>query len=1426
MLLRVFISILMLLSTLPINSRAAVLSGSLYQPQIGISIGESSWQVLKQPNSNINAEQTASEILFLSISNPKELWVNLGVVNSINGLGGRAMLVSSVGRKLFDADLRLKRDAKQILEKSLIVEDYDDLDGLQFRFWIEPEEVKIIRQGNRYAVDKVRLKVRCEAEEDNLSPVLERVRRELERRVNTAKEYKDVRDIVAEAGLANILSKNVAKEKLEEIFFNTDAFYNVAGYWSKADVLVDYIRTFGGEGDVVAGGIDISGLENVLRLLNGFVYEDYASAKTIVIERDFPEIAEGFIKRWYSGYDGTHRGFEEETLRGLIESYFLRLWVAIAIRMDKNNWKEEAERLIGITVGAFLDYLNSGGGETSVNQGFTDWFREIANDYVRSIKSAKEKLEKDGSTVIEMDVTDKHTWIGDDNTKKITIKIKGKEVSIDGRRNTRLLYTGHYKGWFDNLVIFPVTDVRDIYGTPVGESYLGIDGNIHIREGESFPKQRFLDAPLLFHYIKGHIIAVYLKKYYPEKWMELIHAFRTQDNVGKFKRDLRELWFGMSYSAEKDKASKGVGDKMEDNPWRTDHDYFIWSMYVNESLALYGEISAIPEDDRSDVQKRFYKKVDKVLKESGYMDLYEELVKENEENPLDASYIGEYRAAVGNVNTSYIKVIKALSRKWAIPSLYKKGPKAVNKAFAYLLAMNADDNKADSQEKALLKRLIEIGAMPDKEITIIPYDEQVKRFWAIAEGLSWSLNGGVEENLEAVNKILNTVVDNPKVLEDAFYYAPKDVMKFLSNLQPLTKRSWLPEFNSNLLALVKKHIKKVLTDETLKTPDALFKRALYLNAVTPYWKDLFTSGEMNSFERYDRELKDAIDLSFDIISGSSAPLIAFKIIYGLVFVVVPVLLYTVLGYEVFALDILFGGISWSTWYAFYSKSKFPSFSRFELLATPFYKSEEYYKLLYNIYESTFYSSFRFIDFSRVFDAVLKQTIKEWKYEGNHPDLLFPGFIYNYEEIKDKELVNGIRYIMNQFGYNPARNDMDYKLLKALYRSKELFDANGNEYLPRDIEKELKGLKKRLSSIAMDSDEYKFISHLLSIWQNRDKINIPSDKKMHNIWANEVLSELEGSGANIGDLEWEKDDELKEVFLDIYTITSPLILLRRDYEKDLGILIDYILAKIRKRYSDGKLSIYSFSSPKYKKGKILIAKARKGEIFKLYDLKPIPTFHESIEWLGEEDLITAEIKDNRVIIKDNEGNTLTDVEFDPEEMNDKWIEKAKKGNVHYALRILQRTIFGENDVQFSGYIRLLKLVLGLEAEGIEKKDIIAVFDKMGASITSDVGFAGGEVDTKSEDFRVLWKRIIEQVNEDDELKAYLQYLSGGELYLGELANSPHELSGMLEESIEGAQEGDGEAVDKGAISAALVQSGKREGSLPESNKAGGILLFAL
>ncbi len=295
-LMSVFLSLVLLLSGFSANSYGFN-SASGFSP-FGISVEGAQVSILLGPKVDFDKQGVLSDLIFLSISDASQFWVNLGVVDSIKGLGGRAMLVSDIGRRLFEADLRLKEDAKDILQKEMIAfDEVDELEDYQFRFWVEPDKVEVLKEDDRFLVRDVKLRVMHESQNGELSGLLKRVAGRLTERVNKDDAYRDVRLIGAEVALSSILRKHFSKEALQSVFLNTSMFYDAISYWSKADALIKYVSTFQSESDLVIGGYDFTGIGEFLQILPQEIREQYVKAKTITIG-DLEKITSALLDKW------------------------------------------------------------------------------------------------------------------------------------------------------------------------------------------------------------------------------------------------------------------------------------------------------------------------------------------------------------------------------------------------------------------------------------------------------------------------------------------------------------------------------------------------------------------------------------------------------------------------------------------------------------------------------------------------------------------------------------------------------------------------------------------------------------------------------------------------------------------------------------------------------------------------------------------------------------------------------------------------------------------------------------------------------------------------------------------------------------------------------------------------------------------------
>ena len=745
-----------------------------------------------------------------------------------------------------------------------------------------------------------------------------------------------------------------------------------------------------------------------------------------------------------------------------------------------------------------------------------------------------------------------------------------------------------------------------------------------------------------------------------------------------------------------------------------------------------------------------------------------------------------------------------------------------------LLAVLSVIPEEDRKEKwdALMSQLV-AETVPVKEGKI-PYKLQIQAYWEYLYRVAHREEAGM------INRALLILSKNKHLLDDGVRYAPEYVMGFLGRVWKMmhdrSEKDLSMRIDSSSFKDIKEYIENLLLDKALNSPDELVRRQLYLNAIEKYKPGIWDDDMIRTLAENFSSLVNGM-MNYFVLDNSSIVETSKGAKGIFVFFLICSFLGNLVRWDLdmrlhmLMLSFLFTEMSITTYLV---KRRVNFYPFYKLLSFPWVLGKEKDEIYAALYELSFYVPMEKRHVDTLSKKVLQSTARSGRYAGSDIGFLFTALLNAYKAISDDEVLAVTKVLMERTNYfieDEDKADLNYTLMKLLNIAQH--NVNRNEAISFRISNALAGIARRVLSASQKNIEGIFFYNLLNLWLS-DNVNIPTDEQMHNRWANELLSELEGRGANIGDLEGVDVEKLKENPLAGSVLGFKFDNLKYEYPQ-LKDLYEYAGDKLNEYETSDKLKLWSFSTPVYKDGKILIAKSRKGEIFMSKPIvhNPIAQFHEAIEWLGEEGLITAEVEGNRVVIRDDKGNVLANVEFEPEEMNDKWIDEAKAGNVHYALRIVQRTIFGKEDVQLSGQVRLWKLVFWLMAEGEKKEDIIAVFRKMGVStITSVIGSAEGEVDTKSDNFKALWEHIIEQVNKDDELKAYLQYLSGGELYLGELADSPYELSWVLEDAIEGAQEGDGEIIDEDAISAALAQTSKASTSSDKPEKAGGILLFTL
>ncbi len=165
-----------------------------------------------------------------------------------------------------------------------------------------------------------------------------------------------------------------------------------------------------------------------------------------------------------------------------------------------------------------------------------------------------------------------------------------------------------------------------------------------------------------------------------------------------------------------------------------------------------------------------------------------------------------------------------------------------------------------------------------------------------------------------------------------------------------------------------------------------------------------------------------------------------------------------------------------------------------------------------------------------------------------------------------------------------------------------------------------------------------------------------------------------------------------------------------------------VSRIFSRYANQKeIKILSLSRPYYrhsqgdKRGQILLARA--GDDYLLFTPQmwrsDLAVLHEVMEFLVRAGQLRISIRNGVLTVSDGWGKEIISVKVDERKVSPRWIEKAEKGVVHYQLRVLQRVLFGEEDVELSGEIKVIKAVEVLKAKGYSDSEIKQAFERMGS-----------------------------------------------------------------------------------------------------------------
>ncbi len=271
-------------SLLKSASKTVYLSGIEINYDGGLNI---LWEKSGKSGEISREEKLISMKFFLSaLALPDDdLWVNLNVTSDESEILGGDMKFMDIGRVFLEADIQLKRDVKDALMETSLMEDLFELgeveENLNPRFWIVPGRIEIEASNKTMYITNCRLKVKVEIGPDGdgqsmknnearrklAEGIEEKVIPILNEKVNTGSEYVRLRQAVRAVVAAFWYERHVPENGLFRDIIDKGAVPGlVSEPWSKRRFLDEYLLMYKlgisedtiGDWDIVGGGVEMT----------------------------------------------------------------------------------------------------------------------------------------------------------------------------------------------------------------------------------------------------------------------------------------------------------------------------------------------------------------------------------------------------------------------------------------------------------------------------------------------------------------------------------------------------------------------------------------------------------------------------------------------------------------------------------------------------------------------------------------------------------------------------------------------------------------------------------------------------------------------------------------------------------------------------------------------------------------------------------------------------------------------------------------------------------------------------------------------------------------------------------------------------------------------------------------------------------------
>ncbi len=220
------------------------------------------------------------ELIWISSRN---LWVNLSPSISLSDVMDVSLTGTKVGKILGESDLLLKEKAVSLLRKYFSVEEISEVKNCNsdFRFWIEPDFVKISRNKNTFWIADMQLRVKVasgykttERNDSRIVNVLqEKIIPYLTREVNIGQSFLKLRILLEFVALTNYLKENVRDDYF---FLNFVGFpESYSNFWV-SNYLRDYLFLLADNKNLkfsslflTCGGVDFTSVP--IKILDGVI---------------------------------------------------------------------------------------------------------------------------------------------------------------------------------------------------------------------------------------------------------------------------------------------------------------------------------------------------------------------------------------------------------------------------------------------------------------------------------------------------------------------------------------------------------------------------------------------------------------------------------------------------------------------------------------------------------------------------------------------------------------------------------------------------------------------------------------------------------------------------------------------------------------------------------------------------------------------------------------------------------------------------------------------------------------------------------------------------------------------------------------------------------------------------------------------------